>query len=151
VERREPSTELRRGHGNLSEEGFWPQQGKPSGREVQDVPLKIGSKDAEGVVVLELEGKIILGEESNALRERMKNLLAEDKRKIVMNMGNVTYIDSAGLGTLVAAFHSARNHGAVLKLSNLGQKFQEVLQVTKLLTVFEVFDSEAAAVQSFAK
>ncbi|HKM91579.1 MAG TPA: STAS domain-containing protein [Candidatus Acidoferrales bacterium] len=115
------------------------------------MPLKIASKDADGVVVLVLEGKIILGEESNALRERMKSLLAEDKRKIVMNMGNVTYIDSAGLGTLVAAFHSARNHGALMKLSNLGQKFQEVLQVTKLLTVFEVFDSEAAAVQSFAK
>ena len=116
-----------------------------------NVSLKILSRDAEGVVVLALEGKIILGEESNSLRERMKNLLAEDRRKIVMNMGNVTYIDSAGLGTLVAAFHSARNHGAVLKLSNLGQKFQEVLQVTKLLTVFEVFDSEAAAIQSFAK
>jgi anti-sigma B factor antagonist len=125
--------------------------GNSSGRGNGNVSLKISSKDAEGVVVLSLEGKIILGEESNSLRERMKNLLAEDKRKIVMNMGNVTYIDSAGLGTLVAAFHSARNHGAVLKLSNLGQKFQEVLQVTKLLTVFEVFDSEAAAIQSFAK
>jgi len=146
-------TELRQWHGEPSDPAVrdWPQPGRLSRREVPDVPLKIASKDAEGVVVLQLEGKIILGEESNSLRERMKNLLAEDRRKIVMNMGNVTYIDSAGLGTLVAAFHSARNHGAVLKLSNLGQKFQEVLQVTKLLTVFEVFDSEAAAVQSFAK
>jgi anti-sigma B factor antagonist len=115
------------------------------------VSLKILSKDVDGVTVLALEGKIILGEESNALRERVRNLLAEKRHNVVMNMGNVTYIDSAGLGTLVAAFHSARNQGAVLKLSNLGQKFQEVLQVTKLLTVFEVFDSEAAAIQSFAK
>jgi anti-sigma B factor antagonist len=114
------------------------------------VSLKILGKDVDGITVLQLEGKIILGEESNALRERVRSLLTENKHKIVMNMGNVTYIDSAGLGTLVAAFHSARNQGAVLKLSNLGQKFQEVLQVTKLLTVFEVFDSEAAAIQSFA-
>lgn len=113
--------------------------------------LKITGKDVNGITVLQLEGKIILGEESNTLRERVRNLLGDNKRSIVMNMGNVTYIDSAGLGTLVAAFHSARNQGAVLKLSNLGQKFQEVLQVTKLLTVFEVFDSEAAAIQSFAK
>jgi anti-sigma B factor antagonist len=115
------------------------------------VSLKITGKDVNGITVLQLEGKIILGEESNTLRERVRNLLGDNKRSIVMNMGNVTYIDSAGLGTLVAAFHSARNQGAVLKLSNLGQKFQEVLQVTKLLTVFEVFDSEAAAIQSFAK
>jgi anti-sigma B factor antagonist len=66
-------------------------------------------------------------------------------------MENVTYIDSAGLGTLVASFHSAKAQGAVLKLSNLGAKFQEVLQVTKLYTVFEVFDNETLAAQSFAK
>jgi len=120
-------------------------------KEVGDVPLKIAGREMDGVTVLQLEGRIVLGEESNALRERVKQLLADKKLKIVMNMGNITYIDSAGLGTLVAGFHSARNQGAVLKLSNLGQKFQEVLQVTKLLTVFEVFDSEAAAIQSFNK
>jgi anti-sigma B factor antagonist len=121
------------------------------GEEVRDVPLKITSREMDGITILQMEGRIVLGEESNSLRERVKNLLATNKFKIVMNMGEVTYIDSAGLGTLVAAFHSARNQGAVLKLSNLGQKFQEVLQVTKLLTVFEVFDSEAAAIQSFGK
>lgn len=115
------------------------------------MPLKIASREMDGITILQLEGRIVLGEESNALRERVKTLLGTNKFKIVMNMGQVTYIDSAGLGTLVAAFHSARNQGAVLKLSNLGQKFQEVLQVTKLLTVFEVFDSEAAAIQSFGK
>ncbi len=113
--------------------------------------LKITSREVEGVAVLALEGRIVLGEESNALRENVKKLLAENKKDIVLNMSNVTYIDSAGLGTLVAAHHSARSQGAALKLSNLGTKFQEVLQVTRLLTVFEVFDSEAAAVRSFKK
>ena len=113
--------------------------------------LKMIGREVDGVSVIEMEGRIVLGEESNALRERVKGLLADNKKKIVLNMGNVTYIDSAGLGTLVAAFHSARTQGATLKLSNLGTKFQEVLQVTKLMTVFEVFDNEAAAVHSFGK
>ena len=112
--------------------------------------LKITNREVQGVSVVHMDGRIVLGEESNALRESVKNLLAENKKKIVLNMSDVTYIDSAGLGTLVAAFHSARAQGATLKLANLGSKFQEVLQVTKLMTVFEVFDSEAAAVQSFA-
>jgi anti-sigma B factor antagonist len=113
------------------------------------VALKITDRVVDSVAVLDLEGRIVLGEESNAMRERVKQLLAQNKKKIVLNMANVTYIDSAGLGTLVASFHSARTQGATLKLANLGQKFREVLQVTKLLTVFEVHDSEAAAVASF--
>jgi anti-sigma B factor antagonist len=111
----------------------------------------MNTREVDGVSIVQLEGRIVLGEESNALRERVKTLLNDNKKKIVMNMDNITYIDSAGLGTLVAAYHSAKQQGAVLKLSNLGAKFQEVLQVTKLLTVFEVHDSEQAAVQSFAK
>lgn len=113
--------------------------------------LKMNSREVEGISIVQMEGRIVLGEESNALREKVKSLLTENKKKIVMNMDNVTYIDSAGLGTLVASFHSAKAQGAVLKLSNLGSKFQEVLQVTKLMTVFEVFDNETTAVQSFGK
>jgi len=109
------------------------------------------NQEVDGVAIVQLEGRIVLGEESNALRERVKSLLSANKKKIVLNMNNVTYIDSAGLGTLVAAFHSARSQGAMLKLANLGSKFREVLQVTRLLTVFDVFDSEAAAIQSFKK
>jgi anti-sigma B factor antagonist len=116
-----------------------------------NVALKMTNRQVDDIAVLQMEGRIVLGEESNALREQVKNLLGGNMRKIVLNMGNVTYIDSAGLGTLVAAFHSARGQGATLKLCNLGQKFQEVLQVTKLMTVFEVFDSEASAIQSFGK
>ncbi len=113
--------------------------------------LKMTNREVDGVAVVALEGRIVLGEESNALRERIKSLLAANQKKIVLNMDNVTYIDSAGLGTLVAAHTSAKSQKAGLKLSNLGSKFQEVLQVTKLLTVFDVYDSEAAAIGSFSK
>ena len=81
----------------------------------------------------------------------MKSLIAGGKKKIVLNMNNVTFIDSAGLGTLVAAHHSAKTQGAGLKLCHLGAKFQEVLQITKLLTVFDVYNTEAEAVGSFSK
>lgn len=113
--------------------------------------LRMTERDLNGVAVLEIEGRIVLGEESNSFREKVKGLLAAGKKKIVLNLANVGYIDSAGLGTLVASFHSARSQGATLKLSNLGAKFREVLQVTKLLTVFDTYDNEAAAVQSFGK
>jgi anti-sigma B factor antagonist len=115
------------------------------------VALKISNRQVNGVGVVDLEGRIVLGEESNAMREQIKGMLAAGQKKIVLNLNNVTYIDSAGLGALVAAHHSARTQGASLKLAHLGSKFQEILQVTKLLTVFEVHDTEAAAVSSFSR
>jgi anti-sigma B factor antagonist len=115
------------------------------------VALRMTDRDVNGITVVDIEGRIVLGEESNSFRERVKSLLAAGKKKVVLNMANVSYIDSAGLGTLVATFHSARSQGATLKLANLGAKFKEVLQVTKLMTVFDTYDNEAAAVQSFAK
>ena len=113
--------------------------------------LKITNHEVDGIDVLALDGRIVLGEESNALREKVKSLIAGGKKKIVLNMNNVTFIDSAGLGTLVAAHHSAKTQGAGLKLCHLGSKFQEVLQITKLLTVFDVYNTEAEAVGSFSK
>ena len=109
------------------------------------------NREVDGVSVVALDGRIVLGEESNALREKVKSLIADGKTKVVLNMANITFIDSAGLGTLVAAHHSAKSQGAALKLAHLGSKFQEVLQITKLLTVFDVYDTEAAAVASFPK
>jgi anti-sigma B factor antagonist len=114
------------------------------------VALRMAERDVNGITVLDIEGRIVLGEESNAFREKVKGLLASGKKKIVLNLANVTYIDSAGLGTLVATFHSARSQGASLKLANLGAKFKEVLQVTKLMTVFDTYETEAAAIQSFS-
>jgi len=118
--------------------------------EEKNVALKLTQREVDGVTVVALDGRIVLGDESNALREKVKSLLAEGKKKIVLNMDNITFIDSAGLGTLVASHHTAKKEGASLRLCHLGSKFQEVLQITKLLTVFEVFDTEAAAVASFS-
>ena len=113
--------------------------------------LKMTSREVDGVTVVALDGRIVLGEESNALREKIKSMVAEGKKKIVLNMDGVTFIDSAGLGTLVAAHHSAKSQGASLRLCHLGTKFQEVLQITKLMTIFDVYNTEAEAVASFSK
>jgi anti-sigma B factor antagonist len=122
-----------------------------SDEEENKVALKMTNREVDGVAVVALDGRIVLGEESNALREKVKSLIAEGKKKVVLNMANITFIDSAGLGTLVAAHHSAKSQGAALKLAHLGAKFQEVLQITKLLTVFDVYNTEAEAVSSFTK
>jgi anti-sigma B factor antagonist len=115
------------------------------------VALKMTQREVDGVTVVALDGRIVLGAESNALREKIKALVAEGKKKIVLNMDNITFIDSAGLGTLVAAHHSAKAQGASLRLCHLGTKFQEVLQITKLMTIFDVSNTEAEAVASFSK
>jgi anti-sigma B factor antagonist len=115
------------------------------------VALRMTERDVDGVAVVDIEGRIVLGEESNSFREKVKSLLAGGKKKIVLNLANVGYIDSAGLGTLVATFHSARSQGATLKMTNLGSKFKEVLQVTKLMTVFDTYDNETAAIRSFGE
>jgi anti-sigma B factor antagonist len=109
----------------------------------------ITNKDVDGVSVVSYDGRIVLGPESSALRERVKSLLVEDRKKIVLNMSNVTYIDSSGLGMLVALHVSARGQGAEMHLSNLGEKFHDVLQLTRLLTVFSVYDTEADAIRAF--
>jgi anti-sigma B factor antagonist len=115
------------------------------------VALKMTDREVDGVSIVALDGRIVLGEESNALREKVKSMMAAGKKKIVLNMDNITFIDSAGLGTLVAAHHSAKSQGASLRLCHLGSKFQEVLQITKLMTVFDVYKTEAEAVASFSK
>ena len=111
--------------------------------------LEITEKESSGVTVLVLAGRVTLGEESNKLRTKLKNLLAEGKTRLVLDLADVKYIDSAGLGTLVAGYTTARNHGASMKLANLTKKFDEQLHITKLVTVFEVYDSVEGAVKSF--
>jgi anti-sigma B factor antagonist len=115
------------------------------------VPLKMTEREVDGASVVALDGRIVLGDESQALRVKLKSLIAEGNKKIVLNVNNIKYIDSAGLGILVSAHVCAKAQGASLKLSNLGSKFQEVLQITKLLTVFDVYNTEAAAIASFSK
>ncbi|MCL5670246.1 MAG: STAS domain-containing protein [Acidobacteria bacterium] len=112
--------------------------------------LRMDTKESNGVTVLTLAGRITLGDESNHMRNKVKELLEQGNKKLVLDLGGVSYIDSAGLGTLVAAFTSARNRGADIKLANITEKFDELLSITKLLTVFSVYKSVEDAVQSFA-
>jgi anti-sigma B factor antagonist len=115
------------------------------------VALKITNRDVEGVAVLALDGRIVLGEETSTLRDQVKNLVSGGKKKLVLNLDKVTLIDSSGLGALVAAYSTAKTAGASLRLCNLGTRSNQLLQMTKLLTVFEVSNTEADAVRSFSK
>lgn len=112
------------------------------------MPLTITSNRVNGVVVVHLTGSIYFGEESTALRVNVKDSLNES-RQIVLDFRNVTRIDSGGLGTLVALYASARKIGADIRLASLGDHPKEVLQITRLMTLFEVFDTTEAAVASF--
>ena len=114
----------------------------------RNMNLTISTKQIGDVSIFALKGRILLGEESNSFRERLKNLIG-DRKKIVLNMANVTYIDSTGLGILVSAHVSAQKKGTALHLSDLGKKFHDLLQLTRLLTVFSVYVTEAEAVSSF--
>lgn len=113
------------------------------------MPLEIKLREAKDVTILDLSGKLVLGKESAALRERIKQLLAEGHKKLLLNLANVNFIDSAGVGTLVASFTTARSAGGELKLLHLTKKFQETLQTTRLLSVFETYSEEAEAVAKF--
>ena len=113
--------------------------------------LKIADREMDDVAVVALDGRIVLGEETVALREKVKSLLSKGKKKIVLDLKDVSMIDSSGLGALVAAHSSAKSAGAALRLCNLGSRTNELLQMTRLLTVFEVSDSEAEAVRAMSK
>jgi anti-sigma B factor antagonist len=102
----------------------------------------------DGIIVVDCAGRIVFGEETAELRDRVRSLIQKGSR-IVVNLADVTYIDSGGLGTLVSLYITARNGGGAVKLARLTQRVGDLLQITKLLTVFEVYDSEEAAVQSF--
>lgn len=112
--------------------------------------LKLNTRLVNGITVVDCHGRIIFGEESSMLREAVKAQLKTSK-DIIINLADVNYIDSGGLGTLVGLFTSARSTGGTIKLANLTHRVTELLQVTKLVTVFEVFDSEDKAVRSFSR
>lgn len=111
--------------------------------------LKIAVREAEHVAVIDLDGRITLGEAAGSLREAIKDLLAKDHKDILLNLGQVSYIDSSGLGELVGAFATVNNRGGRLKLLNLQKRVNELMQITKLISVFEILTDEATAVRSF--
>jgi len=112
--------------------------------------MKSNTREVNGVTVVDLNGRITLGEGSVVLRDQVRELLGKGQKKILLNMGEVSYIDSSGIGELVSAFTTVRNQGGELKLLNLTKKVHDLLQITKLYTVFDIKDDEAAAVGSFS-
>src|SRR5713226_4536588 len=112
--------------------------------------LKLNTRTVKGVTIVDCNGRIVFGEESALLRDTIKQLIKESNQ-IVLNLGGISYIDSGGLGTLVALYTTAQNAGGAVKLANLTQRVGDLLQVTKLVTVFEVHDSEQKALDSFGK
>jgi anti-sigma B factor antagonist len=102
------------------------------------------------VSVLDLSGKIVLGEGDGQIRDRIKDLLADGQRRILLNLGDVNYIDSAGLGALISSYTTTKRQGGHLKLVNLTKRIQDLLAITKLITVFETYDNEAQALASFS-
>ena len=111
--------------------------------------MKISTRQVNGVTVLDCSGRITLGEGSVTLRDVVRDLLSKGQKKILLNLAEVNYIDSSGIGELVSAFTTARNQGGELKLLSLTKKVHDLLQITKLYTVFDVSDDEATAVKSF--
>jgi len=102
------------------------------------------------VTVIDANGRITLGEGSSTFRDTIKDLTARGNKKLLLNLGDVSYIDSSGIGEMVSGFTSVTNQGGELKLLNLNKRVKDLLQITKLYTVFEVFEDEAAAVRSFS-
>ena len=113
--------------------------------------LKSSARQVDGITILDLSGRITLGEGSVVLRDTIREVLGKGEKKILLNLGDVTYIDSSGIGELVSAFTAVRKEGGELKLLNLTKKVHDLLQITKLYTVFDVKDDEATAIGSFTK
>ena len=113
------------------------------------MPLQFENKMVGDVYVLVPEGKIVIGDEVGAMREKIKEVLQSGHKNILVSLEKVTYMDSTGVGALVGSFTTIRNQGGQLKLANLGQRTRDILLVTKLLTVFDVYDSESDGIKSF--
>jgi len=113
------------------------------------MPLEITQREIDGVYLLALKGRLVLGEESVGFRATIDNLLAASAKRIVVNLEHVTHVDSAGLGSLIEAHRKTKASGGRLKLSNLGPNFKKALEIARLLPLFETSPTEAAAVAGF--
>lgn len=111
--------------------------------------MEIAERVVEGVTILDLKGKMTLGEGDELLKDKINSLLANSRKKLVLNLEGVPYIDSAGLGEIVRTYTTVSRQGGSLKLLNLTKRIEDLLSITKLLTVFETFDTEAEAIKSF--
>jgi anti-sigma B factor antagonist len=112
--------------------------------------MEIAERTVSDITVLDLKGKMTLGEGDELLKDKINSLLAAGKKKLVLNLEGVPYIDSAGLGEIVRTFTTVSRQGGSLKLLNLTKRIEDLLSITKLLTVFETFDTESEAIKSFS-
>jgi len=112
--------------------------------------IKLSNRQVGDVTVVDAAGRITLGEGSSALRDMLRDMVAKGQKKILLNLSEVSYIDSSGIGELVSGFTTVTNQGGSLKLLGLTKRVKDLLQITKLYTVFDVHDDEASAVRSFA-
>ncbi len=112
--------------------------------------LNISERQAGDVTILDMDGKVTIGEGSIALRSTIRRLLGDGKKKILLNLSGVGYVDSSGIGELVSSFTAVNKEGGSLKLLNLTQKIQDLLAITKLLTVFDVYETESDALGSYS-
>ena len=113
--------------------------------------MKASNRQVDGINIVDMSGRITLGEGSVVLRDTIRDLVGKGQKKILLNLGDVTYIDSSGIGELVSAFTAVRREGGELKLLKLTKKVHDLLQITKLYTVFDIKDDEATAIKSFSK
>lgn len=113
--------------------------------------MNVSNRQVKGVTVVDMSGRITLGEGGVVLRDTIHDLLDKGNKKILLNLGNVTYIDSSGIGELITAFTAVRKQGGDLKLLNLTKKVHDLLQITKLYTVFDIKDDEATAISAFGE
>ena len=113
--------------------------------------MKATIRQVDSVVVVDISGRITLGEGCTQLRELIRDQLSKGHKNVLLNLADVTYIDSSGIGELVSAFTAVSNQGGQLKLLNLTKKVHDLLQITKLYTVFDIHDDEAKAISSFQK
>jgi anti-sigma B factor antagonist len=114
------------------------------------VSVKLTTRQVGDVTVIDVAGRITLGEGSSVLRDALRDLVTKNQKKILLNLGEVSYIDSSGIGELVSGFTTVTNGGGALKLLNLNKRVKDLLQITKLYTVFDVHEDEASAIRSFA-
>ena len=112
--------------------------------------LKVSSREVGDVTVVDLSGRIVLGEGSDILRAALSDLVTKGRKKVLLNLADVNYIDSSGLGALVSGYTTLRGQQGQVKLLRLTKKVHDLLQITKLLTVFEVFDDENSALKSYS-
>jgi len=111
--------------------------------------LTIQLREVRGVAILDMSGRITLGDGSVVLRETVREQIASGKQAIIINLGDVTYMDSSGLGELISAFTTAKNLGATVRLLDLTKRTRNLMEITKLYTVFDIYDDEDAAIDSF--